>query len=228
VRSFGERAICVLGNHDLHLLASAYGNRRQPRPRDTFQDVLGAKDREELLAWLRGRAFLHHDAALGFTLVHAGLPPEWGLTQAERAARELESWLRGDDYVELLDAMYGDQPARWAEARDRVSRCRFAVNAFTRMRYCYADGRIDVSEKGDAATRNPALMPWFDHPTRASRALRILFGHWSTLRMDRTEAARRQVYPLDTGCVWGGALTALRLDDLCYYQVSSLTRAPFD
>jgi bis(5'-nucleosyl)-tetraphosphatase (symmetrical) len=228
VRSFGDRAVCALGNHDLHLLACAHGHRRKPRPRDTFDEVLKAADREELLAWLRGRSFLHHDAELGFTLVHAGLPPEWDLQEASRAAHELESWLRADDYVELLDAMYGDEPDRWVEATDRAARCRFAVNAFTRMRYCYADGRIDVAEKDGGTARNPTLIPWFDHPARASRSLRILFGHWSTLRMERAEAVRKQIYPLDTGCVWGGALTALRLDDLCYYQVPSQTRAPFD
>jgi len=208
VRSLGDRAVCVLGNHDLHLLATASGVRRKPG-KDTFDEVLDAPDRTELLDWLRRRPLLHHDDSLAFTLVHAGLHPAWDLALARQLAREVEGELRRDDYERLFAYMYGDQPARWAPDLDGEARVRMAINGFTRMRYCHADGTLDLGPTDAPGTQPAGLVPWFDVPVRASRGLRIVFGHWSTLGFARHDGT----WCLDAGCLWGGCLTALCLDD---------------
>ncbi|MGA9851368.1 MAG: symmetrical bis(5'-nucleosyl)-tetraphosphatase [Gammaproteobacteria bacterium] len=207
VKNLGERAICVLGNHDLHLLALAAGQDKH-KTADTLDAVLTAPDRDELLNWLRHRPLLHHDATLGYTLIHAGLPPQWDLETATACARELESALRGDDYREFFAHMYGNQPTRWSSELKGMERLRFIVNCFTRLRYCTADGILDLASKGVPGTQPAGFIPWFEVPGRTSAKLHVLFGHWSTLG----DVKGHNVYPLDTGCVWGGRLTALRLD----------------
>ena len=207
VKSLGARAICVLGNHDLHLLALAAGV-DQHRSTDTLDAVLSAPDRDDLLHWLRHRPLLHHDAVLGFTLVHAGLPPQWNLATATDCAHELETALRAADYAEFLRHMYGNQPARWSPELKGNERLRFIVNCFTRLRYVSADGDLDLSSKGAPGTQAQGFEPWFSVPGRKSTELHIIFGHWSTVG----EVKGHNVYPLDTGCVWGGRLSALRLD----------------
>lgn len=207
VRDLGDAAICVLGNHDLHLLATAAGIRR--RGKDRFDELLAAADRDELLDWLRRRALLHHDSGLGFTLVHAGLHPDWDLATARALAAELEEILRAPGYRRLFDYMYGDEPSRWSPDLTVTERHRLAINVFTRMRYCTVDGRIDLGPSGPPGSQPAGLVPWFEVPGRASADLRIVFGHWSSL--GRT--ARAGVHGLDSGCCWGGALSALRLDD---------------
>jgi bis(5'-nucleosyl)-tetraphosphatase (symmetrical) len=207
VKSLGERAICVLGNHDLHLLALAAGADRH-KSADTLDAVLSAPDREELLQWLRQRPLLHHDEALGFTLVHAGLPPQWDLATAGRCAQELETALRGADYAEFFRHMYGNQPARWSPELQGYERLRFIVNCFTRLRFVSAGGDLDLASKGAPGTQPEGYLPWFAAPGRKSAELHIVFGHWSTVG----EVNGHNVYPLDTGCVWGGRLSALRLD----------------
>ncbi|MBI5449840.1 MAG: symmetrical bis(5'-nucleosyl)-tetraphosphatase [Gammaproteobacteria bacterium] len=207
VMGLGERAVTVLGNHDLHLLAVAQGLRAQG-PRDCFDELLQAPDREQLFDWIRSRPLLHHDARLGYTMIHAGLPPQWDLADAQTCAREVEAVLRGDDYRRFIAQMYGDEPARWAIDVHGVERWRFIVNCFTRLRYCDQQGRLVLKEKGAPGTQAPGVQPWFAHPARRSRGQRILFGHWSTLGYH----AQDGVYALDTGCVWGGELTALRID----------------
>ncbi|MGH8321900.1 MAG: symmetrical bis(5'-nucleosyl)-tetraphosphatase [Gammaproteobacteria bacterium] len=207
VKGLDEHAICVLGNHDLHLLALAAGVDKH-KPADTLDAVLSAPDRDELLDWLRHRPLLHHDAALGYTLIHAGVPPQWDLETAAACAHELESVLRDGGHRDFLADMYGNQPNHWSPALSGMQRLRFIVNCFTRLRFCTADGRLDFTSKGAPGSQPESFMPWFEVPERASATLHILFGHWSALG----EVKGHNIYPLDTGCVWGGRLTALRLD----------------
>ncbi len=207
VRDLGERAVTVLGNHDLTLLAVAEGL-RQPKRFDTFQAILTAPDRDALLTWLRQRPLLHHDPALGFTLVHAGLAPQWDLQQAQSCAAELHHVLRGPGYRDFLARMFGSEPRRWNAALEGYERLRYSVNCFTRLRYCDADGALNFSEKGPPGSQPAGLWPWFKAPGRRNAALHIVFGHWASLGYYREPG----ILALDSGCVWGGRLTAVRLD----------------
>lgn len=206
VRGLGDSAITVLGNHDLNLLATAEGVRA---PSEELKAVFQAEDGPELIAWLRARPLLHYDKRLGYVLVHAGVHPEWTLRDAIDHAREVEQTLAGDDYAELLQGMYGNEPARWSQDLTGLTRERLIINIFTRMRYLDAHGTLDFTHKGAPGTQPDNLMPWYEAPNRVNADEHILFGHWSTLGSIGTP----KVYPLDTGCVWGGKLTALRLDD---------------
>jgi bis(5'-nucleosyl)-tetraphosphatase (symmetrical) len=210
VHALGELAVTVLGNHDLHLLATAFADSRPKKRRDTLEDILQAPDCDELLEWLRRRPLLHHDAHADFTLVHAGLPPQWDLAAARAAAAELEAVLGGDECTDFLKVMYGNQPDLWSPGLEGVDRLRFIINAFTRMRFVRTDGSLDLHNKGPVERAGPGLMPWFRYPGRRSAGLRIVFGHWSLLN----GAAHDGAFSVDTGCVYGGKLTALRLDDL--------------
>ncbi|MBK1645581.1 bis(5'-nucleosyl)-tetraphosphatase (symmetrical) [Thiocapsa imhoffii] len=208
VHGLGEQAITVLGNHDLHLLALAQGNQRHAR-QSNLDEILRAPDRDELLHWLRHRPLLHHDAHLGFTMIHAGLPPQWSLTEARQYARELELVLRGPGYRDFLLQMYGNKPKRWTPALTGIERLRFITNALTRLRFCEPDGALALSEKGEPGSQAAGRRPWFRMPNRRTRDERIIFGHWSTIGY----LAEHNVWGLDSGCLWGGALTAIRLDD---------------
>lgn len=205
VKSLGERAITVLGNHDLHLLAVDAGL-KTTRQAD-LHAILDAPDRRELIDWLRQRPLLHHDAKLGFTMVHAGLSPDWDLATAQQCAQELQDVLCGDDYRDFLRVMYGDRPRKWSRLLYGKRRLRYICNAFTRIRYCTRRGKLMLHEKGSPGSQAKNLMPWFDVPDRKSRELRLVFGHWSTLGAFHAPG----IYALDSGCVWGGALTALAL-----------------
>jgi bis(5'-nucleosyl)-tetraphosphatase (symmetrical) len=207
VRGLGPAAITVLGNHDLHLLAVAADAGRGQKRGDTLDDVLRAPDRDELLGWLARRPLLHTDAALGWTLVHAGLPPQWSVPDAEREARAVEAAL-ADAPGEFYARMYGNEPDRWSDDLAGIDRLRFTVNCLTRLRYCSADGRLLLKPKGPPEQAPAGALPWFRVPGRRSADRRILFGHWSALGW----YAGENVASLDTGCVWGGSLTALRLD----------------
>ncbi len=207
VRALGEAAVCVLGNHDLHLLAVAAGAQKLRR-KDTLRPVLDAPDAAELLDWLRSRPLAHHEPGLGL-LVHAGLPPQWDARTACRLAREVEQILQGSGHDLLFRHMYGNRPERWEERLDGWPRLRFVINALTRIRYCTPDGRLDLDHKLAPGTQPEGLLPWFEAPHAAWRGTRVVFGHWSTLGL-RREA---EIVALDTGCVWGGRLTAVRLDD---------------
>ena len=219
VRDLGERAVVVLGNHDLHLIATAAGV-RPGRRSDTFGDVLDAPDRDELLQWLCRRPLMHRDAKLDFNMIHAGLPPAWSIAQAAALAREVESHLRGRERLALLQEMYGDQPDRWSADLHGGDRARFIINALTRMRYVGAsDGRLDLRESGPPGSQPGDLVPWFEARERASRGERIVFGHWATLELEGPVRPEHGVFPLDSGCVWGGHLTAMRLDDRRYASV---------
>jgi len=204
--TLGERAVVVLGNHDLHLLAVAAGQARANR-KDSLDAVLAAPDREELLHWLRHRTLLHHDQRKGFAMVHAGLAPQWDLAQAQACATEVEQALRDPDYPAFLAAMYGNQPARWHPELRGNERLRFITNCLTRLRYCEPDGTLRLDLKGPPGSQPSGVLPWFRIPGRASADTRIVFGHWSTLGF----LASDNVWALDSGCLWGGRLTALRL-----------------
>jgi len=206
IHGLGDAAITVLGNHDLHMMAIAQGLRQQT-DRDNIDAVLTAPDRDELFDWMRRQPLMHHDSDLNFTMVHAGFSPDWDLDEARRCAAEVESVLRADDYQQFITHMYGDEPSRWNNDSRGIERWRYIVNCFTRLRFCDADGRLALKEKGAPADHGD-LLPWFRVPGRRSRELRIVFGHWSTLGRFHGDG----VYCLDSGCVWGGEMTALRLD----------------
>ena len=207
VSGLGDSAVSVLGNHDLHLLAVAEGFQAE-KPRDTLRAVLDAPDAAELLHWLRFRPLAHYDASLGYLLVHAGLPPEWDLKMTLGAAKEVETVLRSEGYRDLLREMYGSEPAQWHAGLEGIARYRYIINALTRIRFCTADGRLDFTHKGAPGSQPPGLLPWFRVPGRRNAEIDILFGHWSTLRDSKTPRA----WALDSGCLWGGKLTALRID----------------
>lgn len=201
------RAVTVLGNHDLHLLAVASGSDRF-KSRDTFDDVLAAPDRDALLGWLRKQPLLHHDARAGFTLVHAGIPPDWDLKTAILLAREAEAVIAASAENDFFDHMYGNQPDRWHDGLEANDRLRFIVNFFTRARYVDRDSRMDLSEKGPVGSQPVGLIPWFNAADRRTKNARIVFGHWSTLGV----MVRPDIVALDSGCLWGRELTAARLD----------------
>lgn len=212
-KQLGDRAITVLGNHDLHLLAVAHGHLDYLKPGDTLNEILQAHDREELLLWLRQRPFLHYDTQLNFSLVHAGLPPQWSISTALQCAQELQSMLQSEQYPLYLSNMYGNKPKSWANNKlTDWKRLRYITNCFTRLRYCDAQGKLALEKKSAPTkkiSRADKKIPWFSHKNRATQDTQIIFGHWSTLGL----YTENGVYGLDTGCVWGGALTALRLED---------------
>lgn len=213
IRSLGDRAQTVLGNHDLHLLAAAHGIRKLHR-HDTLAQVLEAPDREELLDWLRQRPLaLFED---GHLLVHAGVLPQWSATKALGLAREVEAVLQGPDWLAFLREMYGDQPARWDDALQGNDRLRCIVNALTRLRFCTEDGTMEIAAKGSTGITLPGYLPWFDVPGRQTADVTVVCGHWSTLGLKLLP----NLIGLDTGCVWGGKLTAVRLRDRALFQVA--------
>jgi bis(5'-nucleosyl)-tetraphosphatase (symmetrical) len=207
----------VLGNHDLHLLAVA-GGYVPPHRKDTLGEILQAPDRAEVLDWLRRRPMLHREGC--WLMVHAGLLPEWEADLAESLARELETVLRGPDCDAFLADMYGNEPRRWKKKHAGQDRLRFIANVMTRLRYVEADGGLEFQNKGAPADAPDSLTPWFDAPERRNRDVRILFGHWSTLGL----LQRDDVVALDTGCLWGGWLSAFRLEDERLFQVRCQAR----
>ena len=207
VRALGGAAAVTLGNHDLHLLALAHGFGRQKRD-DTLSEVLAAPDRDSLLDWLARLPLCVEDRALNLCMLHAGLSPQWDMPTARRCARELERALRREPST-LFENMYGDQPDRWDEALKGAERLRYIVNCFTRLRYVDAAGRLELHAKGaPKKAQRGSLIPWYEAPQARWRGTRLVVGHWSTLGFFRNA----DVTALDTGCVWGGSLTALRLD----------------
>jgi bis(5'-nucleosyl)-tetraphosphatase (symmetrical) len=213
VKSLGHSAVVVLGNHDLHLLAVAEGLAELNR-NDTRDEILDAPDRDELLRWLRNRRLLH--AQDGYVLVHAGLLPQWSVVQAESLAREVEDALRSDDYAVFLARMYGNAPHHWEDGLTGHKRLRVIVNAFTRMRICTKEGEMEFRFKGEVEKIPAGYMPWFDVPERASRDATVIVGHWSALGL----LIRKDIIALDTGCLWGGPMSAIRLEDRKLFQVN--------
>lgn len=208
VRDLGDRAISVLGNHDLHLVSEHEGF-DTARKGDTFDDVLGAPDRKELVDWLRSRPMMHVEG--GWAMVHAGLVPQWTVQKGLLLGREVERALRGAGYREFLKHMYGSKPDQWNEALAGWDRLRVIVNVMTRMRFCTHDGKMDLKAKGVKAPDE--YRPWFTLRKNDKQA--IVFGHWSALGLKLTP----KLAALDSGCVWGGTLSAMRLEDRALFQV---------
>lgn len=213
VKSLGSSAITVLGNHDLHLLAVSEGTAELHRT-DTLDEVLNAPDREELLTWLRQQRLLHAEG--DYVLVHAGLLPQWSVKQASGFAREVENALRGDDYASFLARMYGNAPHTWDDDLDGYKRLRVITNVFTRIRVCTPQGEMEFRFKGEVEKIPEGYVPWFEVPGRKSRKATVIFGHWSALGLRLAS----NVIALDTGCLWGGPMTAIRLEDRQLFQVS--------
>ncbi|NOU00970.1 MAG: symmetrical bis(5'-nucleosyl)-tetraphosphatase [Gallionella sp.] len=213
VKALGSSAITVLGNHDLHLLAVAEGVAALHHS-DTLGGILHAPDREDLLFWLRNQKLLHAENNL--VMVHAGLLPGWTVKQAISLACEAEQALRGDDYAGFLANMYGNQPNQWRDDLLGYERLRVIINAFTRLRICTEDGEMEFKFKGEVRDVLQGYRPWFEVPQRASADATIIFGHWSALGLVMQE----RIIALDTGCLWGGALTAIRLEDRAVFQLT--------
>lgn len=210
VRALGNAAITTLGNHDLALLVMAQRHAERRNHDSGCDPVLTAPDAPALLAWLRHQPVLHSDATLGWTLVHAGIPPEWDLAAARRHAAELEQALRGADHAQLLTDLFGDHPAAWDDKLYGQERLRYIANALTRQRFVHPDGRLDMHCKTAPGAAPASLTPWFCHPERRSAGNRIVFGHWAAL--SPLAWPEHNVWCIDAGAAWGGRLSALRLD----------------
>lgn len=220
VNSLGAGARCVLGNHDLHLLAHYFEPQRKLHRGDTLQAVLDAPDCGALVEWLLSLPLAIHDAARGELLVHAGLVPQWSAADAAEHGARASRALR-EDPAEFLGSMYGNEPDTWRDDLKKKDRLRFTINVLTRMRYCTAEGRVNLKLKGAPRDTTGPYAPWFSHAHRRSADTRVIFGHWSTLGLLR----REKLLALDTGCVWGGSLTAMDLDDPERTPVSLACRA---
>ena len=208
----------TLGNHDLHLLARLYGSGIRPSHDDTLEDILDAPDREELGHWLRQQSILYHDPLLQVVMCHAGIAPCWGLSEAKVYASELESVLRGPDYHGFLTHMYGNEPNYWSDEWSGMTRWRVLCNYFTRMRCCDASGHLMLSFHGGLDDLSEGMYPWYETPGRQPIDVDIVFGHWAALQ---GRCSNPHVYALDTGCFWGGRLTALRLQDRQRFDVAA-------
>jgi bis(5'-nucleosyl)-tetraphosphatase (symmetrical) len=207
VISLGDSARSVLGNHECHFLAIARGH-KTPHRSDTLNAILNAHDASELIQWVRSQPFFYEDSELGYSMVHAGIPPQWTLDNTRQYAKELETLIQSDEIDSFLASMYGNQPDVWDNSLSGNTRLRFIINCFTRLRFCDEHGRLDLNEKGNIGTQAKHLMPWFEAPNRKTINDKILFGHWSTLGLHH----KNDTTCLDSGCLWGGALSAMKLD----------------
>jgi bis(5'-nucleosyl)-tetraphosphatase (symmetrical) len=220
-----DSLICVLGNHDLHLLAVAQNIERLKKA-DTLQEILDAPDRDDLLDWLRRQKLLHYDAERDCVLVHAGIPPQWTLAKALKRAAEVEAALQDDLRLPLfLDGMYGNQPTLWDKDLQGITRLRVITNYFTRMRFCTTEGELDLKSKEGLDSAPPGFAPWFSFPSRKTRQHKIIFGHWAALEGQCSEP---NLFALDTGCVWGGSMTLLNLDSGAKHQCRCAAALPIE
>ena len=202
----------VLGNHDLHLLANATGICNYQKRMDTISSVLEADDKDELIIWLRQQHLFHHDEKLSFSMVHAGVPAEWSISECQQRAMEVEAVLKLDNWHEFFLYIYGNAPKQWSEDLTGWNRLLYITNCFTRLRYCHSDGRLELKFKGHPKNRPKHQHSWFDMPNRKSNNNNIVFGHWSTLGIGQYG----NTFSLDSGAVWGGFLTAVRIDKRPY------------
>ena len=221
IKTLGVNAKITLGNHDLHLLAVAK-NIRPLSKKDTIQEILTADDVKELVDWLKSRPLLITDDNLNFTMVHAGLPPQWSLENAKEFAKECELILQSEKINKLLVEMYGDTPNIWSDSLQDYAKQRLIINCFTRIRFCNSDGMLDFDAKVAPGKQNTSLIPWYSLPNRKTKDNKIIFGHWSTVHIGNEKNFKQyNVYPIDTGCLWGGRLTAMRLEDEKVFSVPS-------
>lgn len=208
IKNLGKNHHTVLGNHDLHLLAVAH-DAHAGWEEDTLKPILEAPDRDELIHWLAQQPLLHHDEKLGFTMVHAGLAASWDLKKAQQLAHEVETVLRGPQAAEFYHHMYGNTPEQWNDNLEGWDRLRCITNFFTRARFCHSDGRLELKSKGKVENTTD-IIPWYQVPNRANANLKIIFGHWAALAGITNTP---NTFALDTGCVWGYSLTAMRLEN---------------
>ena len=205
LQQLGDSARCLLGNHDLHLLAMHLGLSK-PKPGDTVGDVLQAPDRQQLIDWLRHQSLAMFEA--GILMVHAGVLPQWSADQTMALAAEVQTVLQSPAWPEFMQHMYGNQPTRWHDSLSGYDRLRVIVNGLTRIRFCSAEGEMEFAHHGDVPDAPPGYMPWFNAPHRLTEEVSVAFGHWSSL----SALHRDDVLELDTGCVWGRCLSALKID----------------
>lgn len=224
IKSLGERAVIVLGNHDLHLLAVYYGAVSAKRA-DTLSPILQAPDCAELMHWLRKQKLMYYSEKFNAVLVHAGIPPCWTIRKARKRAKEVETVLKSTLAREFFNHMYGNQPDCWSNLHEGWERLRLITNYFTRMRFCDPNGKLDFSAKGTLESQPPGYLPWFKLPRKDPKehSVQILFGHWAALEGEADEA---HVIALDTGCVWGNKLTAFRLEDKQFFSVDACAPKP--
>lgn len=206
IQSLQHSAQCVLGNHDIYLIA-CYAGTQKCKPKSSLNQVLEHPEVDRIISWLREQPFIHHDEALGWTMVHAGLPPQWDLAAARYYAKELQTQLQSEHYIDLLENIYGEQPNQWHESLSHYDRWRVMMNCFTRLRFVDQYGCMDFTYKGPLGKQPEHLHAWFDLP-RKSEEMKIVFGHWSALGLKNTS----KLLGIDTGCLWGGQLTAARID----------------
>ena len=214
IKGLGDKAVSVLGNHDLHLLA-LYFNENNPRKSDTLEATLNAYDSEELMHWLRCLPLVHHDENLNALMVHAGIPPNWGASKAVKRSLEVEAFIQSPDFREFFQVMYGNHPDQWKSSLKGMDRLRAIVNYFTRMRFCTQQGQLDLLSKEGLSKKPQGFSPWFELERKAVDT-RIFFGHWAALE---GKADGENVFALDTGCVWGGELSSIRLEDEAWFRV---------
>ncbi len=211
IRSLEANAISVLGNHDLHLLATAYEHKK-PGRKDSFDALLQASDAAELLDWLRHQPLVVHDEEKNITMFHAGTHPDWSITKTRRLAKEVEHILQSDNHINFYKHMYGDKPHIWNDSLSGWQRFRFITNILTRLRYCDVHGKPALNAKGAPGSQAKHLLPWYEVPNRKTQDDAIIFGHWSTLPHAGITSINN-TYAIDSGCLWGGMLTAMRIDE---------------
>ncbi|WP_373603157.1 bis(5'-nucleosyl)-tetraphosphatase (symmetrical) ApaH [Aggregatibacter sp. HMT-949] len=218
VKSLGDAAQTVLGNHDLHLISTALGIKKI-KPRDRVDAIFSASDFEELIDWLRHQPLLVHNEKLGFLMAHAGISPDWDLETAKACAKEVEKVLQNGDFYALISQMYDNFPDRWSPDLQGMDRLRYIINVFTRMRFCYQDHRLDFACKVSPKEAPPELTPWFELNNPLYRQIPIVFGHWASLVDEKMPP---NIYALDTGCVWNNRLTMLRWEDKQIFSQSAV------
>jgi bis(5'-nucleosyl)-tetraphosphatase (symmetrical) len=219
VIALGDRAVAVLGNHDLHLLSVSAGIRKSKKG-DTIDEILSAPDADDLLHWVRHRPIAHYDH--GMLLVHAGVLPQWDVATTLELARDLEKALRGNHWKETLAGLYGNEPNRWSNGLKGIERLRITCSALTRMRFCNRDGMMEFSASGGLASAPPDFLPWFDVPGRKTADVTVVFGHWAALGL----LMRDNLIGLDSGCVWGNQLSAVRLAATASERIVTQVRCP--